>query len=120
VSGDPILLRELVKNLVDNAIRYCPKGSTITVRVVSDHSARSARLTVEDDGPGIPVNERARVLERFHRGAEVQQQGSGLGLAIVKEVAERHGGVVELQSSDAGGLAVHVRLPLANDAAHRQ
>jgi two-component system sensor histidine kinase TctE len=111
VNVDNVLIQEMLKNLVDNAIRYCPRGATITVRVRSANDPAQLSLEVEDNGPGVPSNERSRVLERFYRGPGVDQQGSGLGLAIVREVAERHGGNVTLNESESGGLLVQVTLP---------
>jgi two-component system sensor histidine kinase TctE len=119
VTGDLVLIQELVRNLVDNAVRYCPVGARVTVRISADVDAGRVRLEVEDDGPGIPPGERARVLERFYRGSGAEQQGSGLGLAIVREVAQRHGGSVVLDESDAGGLKVTVTLPAAGAGLRR-
>ncbi len=116
VNADPVLVQELVKNLVDNAVRYCPPRASVTVRVLSGVREGLVCLEVEDDGPGIPPAERARVLERFQRGARADQQGSGLGLAIVCEVAERHGGGVALEEGASGGLLVRVTLPPAAGA----
>jgi len=112
LHADAVLMQEMIKNLVDNAIRYSPSGATVTLRIEADEVAGRARLAVEDDGPGIPPDERARAFERFHRGADTAQQGSGLGLAIVREVVERHDGDVWLEASAAGGLRVRVDLPL--------
>lgn len=88
INGDSASLNLLVGNLVDNAIRYIPKGSRIDVSV--DGDARMVLLTVSDNGPGIPSAERERIFERFYRPAGQQTHGSGLGLAIVSEVAKLH------------------------------
>jgi two-component system sensor histidine kinase TctE len=107
VRGDPLLLRELLTNLVENALRYCPTGSTITVRVVPDR--KGASLEVEDDGPGIAPQQRQRVLDRFYRIPGSGADGSGLGLAIVKEIADRHAARLSLDSG-ARGVGLRVRL----------
>jgi two-component system sensor histidine kinase TctE len=107
VAVPAVALREIVMNLVDNAIRYSPVGSRVTVRaVVLDGMAR---LEVEDDGPGIPQDSRERVFERFYRLNDRESDGSGLGLAIVKEFATRIGATVQLETpADGSGLLVRV------------
>lgn len=110
IRGDPVLLPELVDNLIDNALRYTPAGGTITVR--TGYGDGAAYLSVEDTGPGIPVAERGRVCERFYRIAGTVGEGSGLGLAIVKEVVERHAGSMVIGERDAsGGTCVRVWFP---------
>ncbi|AZO48105.1 MAG: sensor histidine kinase [Mesorhizobium sp.] len=111
VVGDGTMLREMIVNLVDNALRYTPAGGTVTVRLAAIDG--EAVLTVTDDGPGIPADEREHVFERFYRLADATEEGSGLGLAIVREVAENAGGRVTLADGAAAGLVVEVRLPLA-------
>jgi len=86
VSGAPDLLRILVRNLVDNAVRYSPARGIVSVSV----AANQRRLTVLDQGPGVPPEERGRLGERFHRVLGTGQSGSGLGLSIVKRIAELH------------------------------
>jgi two-component system sensor histidine kinase TctE len=111
VIGDGTMLREMIVNLVDNALRYSKSGGSVTVRLAAANG--EAELTVSDAGPGIPVEERAHVFERFYRIAGATEEGSGLGLAIVREVVENAGGSVTLGDAAAGGLKVEVRLPLA-------
>jgi two-component system sensor histidine kinase TctE len=111
VIGDGTMLREMIVNLVDNALRYSSAGGSVTVRLAAVDG--EAVLTVADDGPGIPPDERAHVFERFYRIAGSTEEGSGLGLAIVREVVENAGGRVILGDSATGGLVVEVRLPLA-------
>jgi signal transduction histidine kinase len=113
-TGYEDALRLLATNLVDNAIRYTPAGGRIEVRAYADGA--EALLEVADDGPGIPAGERARVFDRFFRGAAgAGVSGSGLGLAIVKQVADLHRGRVELADGlDGRGLTVRVRLPLSS------
>jgi len=88
VSGNAVLLREMLANLLENAIRYTPRGGKVTVRL-SDPV--HPLIAVEDDGPGIPANQRERVFERFYRLPGGTGEGSGLGLAIVREIARTHG-----------------------------
>ena len=111
VEGDALLLRELLGNLVDNAIRYTPAGGQVTVRVASAGSA--VQLEVEDNGPGIPADERERVFERFHRVLGTNTEGCGLGLAIVREIALSHGATVHLDAG-ADGRGARVRIEFAH------
>lgn len=115
IRARPFLIRELIGNLVDNALRYAPAG-TVTVRVARA-SLEHVLLVVEDDGPGIPAGERSRVFERFYRIRGTRGDGAGLGLAIVREIASRHGGTVHLTDGPGGkGLRVEVRFPPSEDA----
>jgi len=91
VDGHPLMLREMLSNLIDNAVRYTPTGGRITVRVRPERAAGVVHLEVEDTGIGIPAPERERVLERFYRILGRDGDGSGLGLAIVREIATMHG-----------------------------
>lgn len=110
VAGRADLLSILLRNLIDNALRYCPSGSVVTVSCHA--SAAGAGLCVTDDGPGIPADERERVFERFHRLQDTRPPGSGLGLSIVRRVAELHGAVVSLGEGEAGrGTRACVRFP---------
>jgi two-component system OmpR family sensor kinase/two-component system sensor histidine kinase QseC len=111
VQGDREALRTLVRNLVDNAVRYTPPGGTVQVRCWS--AAQRAQLEVSDTGPGIPPGEKKRVFDRFYRRAAAQEDGTGLGLAIVKAIAERHGAQIDLGEAPGGGLRVAVSFPLA-------
>jgi len=105
VSGTPELLRVLVRNLVDNAVRYSPASSVVSVRLDS----RAARITVLDRGPGVPAEERANLGRRFHRVLGSGESGSGLGLSIVKRIAELHDARVEFGEGEHGrGLRVSV------------
>jgi two-component system sensor histidine kinase TctE len=121
VVGEPVLVRELIRNLVDNAVQYTPGGGTVTVRLLPDPYGQVVVLQVEDDGPGIPEAERELVFQPFYRaqdsmGSEID--GSGLGLAIVREVTERQGGSVSIEAAapravppQRQGTLVTVRLP---------
>ncbi len=108
-------LRSLIANLVDNALRYAPRGSAVTVSL--REAPEAVVIRVEDAGPGIPLQERERVLERFQRVTGDWTSGSGLGLPIAKAIVERHRGSLVLGDARPGGeppgLAVQVRLPLA-------
>lgn len=90
VSGQEWLLRELLGNLVDNAVKYTPPGGTVTLRCAYTEAERQPFLAVEDDGPGVPVGERSKVLERFYRVPGTASAGNGLGLAIADEIARSH------------------------------
>jgi two-component system OmpR family sensor kinase/two-component system sensor histidine kinase QseC len=109
VRGDAESLRVMVRNLVDNAVRYTPSGGRVQVRLRQD--AGIAVLEVIDSGPGIPAAERERAFDRFYRRAGAPEGGSGLGLAIVRAIADRHAASVRLDDAAGGGLAVTVRLP---------
>lgn len=116
--GDPLIMRadptglsSMAGNLIDNAQRYAPPGTTITVRLARDGDV--ARLAVIDAGPGIPPELRERVFEPYFRIPGSAGSGTGLGLAIVREVVERLGGDIELRDADRGGMHIDLRLPLA-------
>ena len=112
VAGDDALLAEMLDNLIDNALRYTRPGGAATVRCGCD--AGGAFFGVEDNGIGIPPNERGKVFERFYRGAGAGGDGSGLGLAIVKEGAGRHGASVAVSQPRNGmGTFVCVRFRAA-------
>ncbi|CAN0242427.1 unnamed protein product, partial [Phaeothamnion confervicola] len=100
VSGDAFLLRELLVNLIGNAVEYTQPGGHVTVR--TGFAEGHAFLEVEDDGPGIPAEERGRVQERFYRLPGTAGTGSGLGLAIVREIALAHGARVEIGDGQDG------------------
>jgi two-component system, OmpR family, sensor histidine kinase TctE len=114
MDGNPTLLRELVRNLVDNALHYTPTGGVVTARVLVDRFSGVQVLQVEDDGPGIPTEERGLVLEPFYRALGTNVDGSGLGLAIVRQIAQQHGATLEMEDthpsrSQRRGLRVSVR-----------
>ncbi|MCE3263061.1 MAG: sensor histidine kinase [Pseudoduganella sp.] len=115
VNGQVLLLRELVSNLVDNALRYTPRGGNVVLRV--QPQATQVVLEVEDSGPGIPPEERERVFSPFYRAAATMQAnpgGSGLGLAIVRDIAALHHATLELDDGANGrGLLVRVTFPRA-------
>lgn len=109
IAGNSALLREMLVNLIDNAITYTGKDGAVTVRLHS--TARFAKLEVEDNGPGITDEDKERVFERFYRVSQAGA-GCGLGLAIVREIAGRHGASVDLLDVEPHGLRVVIQLPL--------
>ena len=115
LRGDPLMVAEMVANLVDNAIRYAPRGAQIRVEARSD--GKHARLTVCDNGRGLSDDERSRVLDRFYRGTTATEPGSGLGLAIVREIARAHDGVFRLApvQPDGTGLLATIEVPLLRE-----
>jgi two-component system sensor histidine kinase TctE len=115
IEGNSILLRELLNNLLDNAIRYTPAGGSVTVRL---RAADAIELEVEDNGIGIDLADRELVFERFYRVLGTDAEGSGLGLAIVREIAELHGARVELEANAQGpGTVFRVAFPRSKAAA---
>lgn len=110
-TGDALLISEALKNLIDNALRY-GNGEPVAVLLAHDEPERRYALTVSDRGPGIPMEERKTVFERFARGSS-SLPGVGLGLAIVKRAVESHRGTVVLADNPGGGLAITLHLPEA-------
>jgi len=114
IVGDPMLLKRLFANLIENAIKY---GQSASMKV--EHRGSNAIITVSDDGKGMSEEELNRAFEPFYRGEPSRNRktgGVGLGLSIVKSAADAHGGMVELSNKPAGGLTVTVVLPLAGEA----
>jgi two-component system sensor histidine kinase TctE len=121
--GQPLLIRELIRNLVDNALHYTPAGGEVTVRVTADPFGQVVVLQVEDSGPGIAEAERELVFRPFYRALDTQADGSGLGLAIVKEIASQHDTTVTIGDarpratsanvSQGPGALFTLRFPLA-------
>jgi len=115
IDADPDRLRELGNNLIDNAVRYSQRNGKVTVAVSAEDG--HGRLSISDDGPSIPVQERARIFERFHRLLGSNVDGSGLGLAIVSEIASLHGARITLEEDrDGVGNTFSVFFPVSGSA----
>jgi two-component system OmpR family sensor kinase len=113
VSGDPARLRQVFGNLVSNALTHTPSGTPVAVRVST--SSTAAVVEVVDAGPGIPMEDRQRVFERFFRSDSSRTRasgGTGLGLSIVAALVAAHEGSVVVDETDGGGTTVRVTLPL--------
>ena len=110
VAGDRLLLRRLIRNLLENAKRYAGNGP-IAISVAAE--ADRAVLDVADHGPGVPAGERERIFEPFYRLIATREsgRGSGLGLALVREIARRHGGEAVCLAADGGGSRFRIELP---------
>jgi signal transduction histidine kinase len=112
VRGDPNGLAQLFLNLVENAVRYTPPPGRVDITL--EAAAREAVVRVRDTGCGIPPEELARIFDRFHRGtAASERPGSGLGLSLARELAEVHGGRIEVESAPGRGSTFSVWLPRA-------
>ncbi|KVW62918.1 sensor histidine kinase [Burkholderia ubonensis] len=128
VRGNPVLLREVIANLLDNALKYVPlarpHGARITVnvgRATLDAGVPAAEIVVEDNGPGVPASQQADLFKRFFRGDAQSgsgvETGAGLGLAIVHDIIAMHGGSVSYADAPEGGSRFVVKVPLAAHAA---
>ena len=125
VDGNPTLLKELARNLLDNAINYTPSSDArpgvITARVLADRFSHVVLLQVEDSGPGVPESERELVFQPFYRALGTDADGSGLGLPIVQEIARQHGAEVLIEDVHPGhnppGARFTVRFPERRAAA---
>jgi signal transduction histidine kinase len=112
IRGDRERLRQVLGNLVDNAIKYSPDGGTVRVRTAAENGV--AWIAVSDEGPGIPADQQARIFEKFGR-AEIpggSTPGTGLGLFIARSIAEAHGGSLDVRSGPGGGATFTLRLPV--------
>ena len=110
-QANPTDVDQILDNLIDNALAYAPGG----VEIETGTSDRRAWLTVRDHGPGIPEEERDRVVERFSRGRAAPPGGSGLGLAIARELTQKWGGDLEISAPPDGGTRIRVQLRAATD-----
>jgi signal transduction histidine kinase len=118
VLADQAALRQLLLNLLDNAVKFGPPGQVVRLTLVRENGV--ARLTVADQGPGVPEADRERIWEPYFRGSDTATRavgGSGIGLAIVREVAARFGGMVSVTTAQGGGAAFTVTLPTLGDRA---
>ena len=108
IDGDDFALKQMIRNILENAIKYSPKGAQVEVEIKteSEPMPSSAQLLIADHGPGIPDSEKAHVFERFYRSQNNPRSGSGLGLAIAREVAEHHKATLTLRDNQPQGLVV--------------
>jgi two-component system, OmpR family, phosphate regulon sensor histidine kinase PhoR len=114
VDADRRALEQVLTNLVDNAVKYCPEGCTVTLRAERSEGAAGVRLRVEDDGTGIEEKHLVRLFERFYRvdaGRSREMGGPGLGLSLVKHLVEAMGGTIEVASTVGKGTTFEVKLP---------
>jgi len=119
VSGDRLILRQAIVNLLDNAIKYSPESTRILVRL-GFGAAGQASMDITDEGPGIPSEHQPYVFDRFYRVDPARTRewgGAGLGLAITRWAIEAHGGEIDLTSKDGSGTTFHISLPLVPDSA---
>jgi signal transduction histidine kinase len=113
LNGDRARLAQVLDNLLSNGLKFTPSGGRVDVRLSATHGV--ALLEVEDTGVGIPVDEQEHLFERFFRSSNAIENavpGTGLGLTITKAIVERHGGRIEVASSENAGTTVRVQLPL--------
>jgi two-component system OmpR family sensor kinase/two-component system sensor histidine kinase QseC len=115
MHGDEAQLQALVRNLLENAIRYTPENGRVSITLATGPGGRIF-FTIDDSGPGIPENEHRQVFRRFYRCDTTGKTGTGLGLAIVRNVASQHGASVRLRRSTFGGLCVEVIFPAPADS----
>ena len=112
LSGDDDLLKRMLLNVIDNAVKYTPAGGAIDVKLTTEND--SARLTVKDTGIGVPLEDQPRIFDRFYRVDKARSRtlgGAGLGLSIAKSIVELHAGAISV-SSDSGGSTFTIDLPL--------
>jgi signal transduction histidine kinase len=119
VTGDPTLLRIVLQNLIANALKFVPQGARPLVRVAAARDRDSVRLSVQDNGIGIPEDKQAAIFDMFLRlHSRKEYEGSGLGLSICRRIAELHGGQLDVQSSPGQGSCFTFRLPA--DSSHQE
>jgi len=108
VQGNTYAIEDAIRNLVENAVAHSPRGEEVTVEVLPD-----GRVSIADHGPGVPIEQRERIFERFWRGRDVETAGVGLGLAIVKQIMEAHRGTVEVRNNSTQGAIFTLTFPQA-------
>ncbi len=109
IQADPERIKQVLLNVLDNAVKYGKSGGTVEVSVQSDSD--SVIITTRDHGPGIPENELPHVKERFYKGSS-KERGSGIGLAVCEEIVTRHGGTLTIENHPEGGVLATVKLPI--------
>jgi two-component system sensor histidine kinase KdpD len=118
IKGDPILLEQTLVNILDNAAKYAPPGSEIAV--TAERRDETLRMVIDDEGPGIPEEDRERIFDMFYRvrTGDAQSKGTGLGLAIARGILDAHGGSIRALSAGKGhGTRIELSLPLSGAAA---
>jgi two-component system sensor histidine kinase KdpD len=113
-SVDPVLMGQVLVNLIENAIKYTPAGSPLELRAGAN--GKALMLEVLDRGPGIPSGSEEKVFEKFHRGTHVGVGGVGLGLPICRGIVEAHGGTIRAENREGGGAMFRVTLPRVGEA----
>jgi two-component system OmpR family sensor kinase len=116
VKADPVMLAAVIRNIIDNALRYTPRGGRIDISIVGDGA--TAVLQIRDSGPGIPPGDLDRIFEPFFRGSRPAADGTGLGLSIVKRIVDRLNGSVAVENiadECRSGLQVVISLPIASE-----
>jgi len=114
VSGDDVLLGQLLINLLENAAKYAPAGRSVEITAESADNAMT--IEVKDRGPGLAPGDEQRIFEKFYRGRSENKRGAGLGLAICRAIAEAHGGSIHAFNREGGGAVFRIRLPLGTGA----
>ncbi len=107
VKGNAHAIADAIRNLVENAVAHSPANARVTVT-----TCPNGTVSVADQGPGVPAEDRQRIFDRFWRGKSVESQGAGLGLAIVKEIVKMHHGTVAIENGPHGGAVFTLRFPL--------
>ena len=111
VWGDEVLLRQLLDNLIGNAVKYVAPGVRPEIEVTGHQSADELEVRVSDNGIGIPPDEREQIFDTFHRAHAQGYRGTGLGLSICRQIVERHGGSIRVEAAAGGGSAFVITLP---------
>jgi signal transduction histidine kinase len=117
VTGDDEMLKRMLLNLLDNAVKYTPEGGAISIDLESQDG--NARIVVTDTGIGIPAEDQPRIFDRFFRVDKARSRalgGAGLGLSIARWIVEGHGGILSVESAPGQGSAFRVELPLDSSA----
>ena len=112
VNGDPMRLRQVFLNLLDNAAKYARDGKKIIVSITADE--KYVVVSIRDFGPGVPEDEIDLIKNKFYKGSNSKERGSGIGLAVCDEIVRYHGGELTLENAEGGGLLVKIKLPFGD------